>query len=99
MESDRMMKLYWCSENLEQCHCCGMYILAPTRGKARALYAQYDGFVAYTDVRAVLASPKKSDCKQRVVDSPDPVLEAFGVNYENEYEFPLDNFTGKPIMN
>lgn len=63
--------------------CC--YVAAPTRGKAKHLFNEWDGHGWYTDVR----TQKVKDCPdtpERVYDEDCPELEKLGVRYLTEEE-------------
>ena len=76
------MTLYACYyKNCEWC----CFVAAPTRGKAKHLFDEWDGHGGYTDVRA----QKIKDCpdtQEGVYDEDCPELEKLGVRYLTEEE-------------
>ncbi len=76
------MTLYLCYYKNDD-WCC--FVAAPTRGKAKHLFNEWDGHGWYTDVRA----QKVKDCPdtpEGVYDADCPELEKLGVRYLTEEE-------------
>lgn len=80
------MTLYVCYYKNDDDYCC--YIAAPTRGKAKQLFTEWDGHCLYIDVR----TQKIKDCPdtpEGVYDDDCPELEKLGVRYLTEEEMEV----------
>lgn len=71
------MNIYFCHDRSSDCGC---FVAAETIGKAKALYAQYDGMESFVDYRANIAH-KSADIPAGVYDDDCPELARLGLKY------------------
>lgn len=75
--------IYWCEEKGEF---GGLFVIAPTRGRAKQLYSEYIE-CRFIDVRTILVRRGVNEDFPCVLDySPSALLEKYGLKYEEEEE-------------
>lgn len=76
------MNIYFCHHKNED---CGLYVAADTVGKAKALYAKWDGTEVFTEYRGYVMR-KDVDVPAGVYDDNCPDLERLGLVYDFDAE-------------
>ena len=76
------MNIYFC---YHKNHDCGCYVAAGTIGKAKALYAKWDGMENYTEYRGRVMC-KDADVPAGVYDDNCADLEKLGLAYDFDEE-------------
>lgn len=74
------MNIYFCHHKSEDCGC---YVAADTIGKAKALYAKWDGTENFTEYRGHVMC-KDVECPAGVYDDNCADLERLGLVYDFE---------------
>lgn len=78
------MNMYWCCVRDSDSGC---FVVAETRGKAKALYAQYDGMENFIEYRAqTMRRDIDASIKPGVYDENTPELALAGVKYIEDEE-------------
>ena len=76
------MNIYFCHRKDAE---CGLYVVADTIGKAKALYAKWDGMENFTEYRGHVMC-KDAEVPAGVYDDNCPDLERLGLAYDFDEE-------------
>lgn len=76
------MNIYFCYHKNDV---CGLYVAADTIGKAKALYAKWDGIENFTEYRGYVMC-KDVECPAGVYDEDCPELAQLGLVYDFDEE-------------